>query len=202
MDAICEVYESQWTGSEALHAQIAAVEVLYQDYSHKLGDQVLIPLNTYTAQFPEMRVRKTFKMFFIASSSNDKKITPIFCFFCFVQKKIEKRNRKLIDYDSQRHSFQNVQASAAKRKDDIKITKGRDSLEEARRTYELLNSELHDELPALHDSRILFLVTNLQTLFASEQVFHNETSKVCFDYFNFNRQLSHFCVNILFKDLC
>ncbi|GAB0099168.1 myc box-dependent-interacting protein 1-like [Sergentomyia squamirostris] len=148
MDAICEVYENQWAGSEALHAQVGAIEVLWQDFSHKLGDQVLIPLNTYTAQFPEMK------------------------------KKIEKRNRKLIDYDSQRHSFQNLQANAAKRKDDVKITKGREQLEEARRTYELLNSELHDELPALHDSRILFLVTNLQTLFASEQVFHNETSKI------------------------
>lgn len=148
MDAICEVYEGQWSGSEALNAQSSAIEVLWQDFSHKLGDQVLIPLNTYTAQFPEMK------------------------------KKIEKRNRKLIDYDSQRHSFQGVQANAAKRKDDVKITKGREQLEEARRTYELLNSELHDELPALFDSRILFLVTNLQTLFASEQVFHNETSKV------------------------
>lgn len=51
-------------------------------------------------------------------------------------------------------------------------------MEEARRTYEILNTELHDELPALYDSRILFLVTNLQTLFATEQVFHNETAKV------------------------
>lgn len=58
------------------------------------------------------------------------------------------------------------------------MTKGREQLEEARRTYEVLNTELHDELPALYDSRILFLVTNLQTLFASEQVFHNETQKV------------------------
>lgn len=96
----------------------------------------------------------------------------------WLQKKIEKRNRKLIDYDGQRHSFQSLQASAAKRKDDVKVTKGREQLEEARRTYEILNTELHDELPALYDSRILFLVTNLQTLFASEQVFHNETQKV------------------------
>merc|ERR1712014_328848 len=51
-------------------------------------------------------------------------------------------------------------------------------MENAKRTYEVLNSELHDELPALHDSRILFLVTNMQTLFAAEDVFHSETSKV------------------------
>lgn len=43
-------------------------------------------------------------------------------FFQFtLQKKIEKRNRKLIDYDGQRHSFQNLQANASKRKDDVKV---------------------------------------------------------------------------------
>ncbi|KAH8299387.1 hypothetical protein KR044_000851, partial [Drosophila immigrans] len=148
MDAVCEVYEPQWSGYDALQAQTAASESLWLDFAHKLGDQVLIPLNTYTGQFPEMK------------------------------KKVEKRNRKLIDYDGQRHSFQNLQANANKRKDDVKLTKGREQLEEARRTYEILNTELHDELPALYDSRILFLVTNLQTLFATEQVFHNETAKV------------------------
>ncbi|XP_068143706.1 myc box-dependent-interacting protein 1 isoform X2 [Drosophila tropicalis] len=148
MEAVGEVYEPQWTGYDALQAQTAASESLWQDFAHKLGDQVLIPLNTYTGQFPEMK------------------------------KKVEKRNRKLIDYDGQRHSFQNLQANANKRKDDIKLTKGREQLEEARRTYEILNTELHDELPALYDSRILFLVTNLQTLFATEQVFHNETAKI------------------------
>lgn len=56
MDAISEVYEPQWTGYDALFAQISAAEALWQDFSHKLGDQVLIPLNTYTSQFPEMRV--------------------------------------------------------------------------------------------------------------------------------------------------
>lgn len=60
----------------------------------------------------------------------------------------------------------------------MKVTKGKELLDEAKRTYEQLNSELHDELPALYDSRVLFLVTNLQTLFAAEQVFHAESAKV------------------------
>lgn len=91
MEAISEVYESEWTGADALNAQMSAIDVLWQDFSHKLGDQVLIPLNTYTAQFPDMK------------------------------KKIEKRNRKLLDYDSQRHSFEGLQANSAKRKDDVKV---------------------------------------------------------------------------------
>uniref|UniRef100_A0A6M2DPP8 Putative amphiphysin n=1 Tax=Xenopsylla cheopis TaxID=163159 RepID=A0A6M2DPP8_XENCH len=152
MEAVSEVYESPWSGHDVLLHQTNALEMLWQDFSHKLGDQVLIPLNTYQAQFPEMR------------------------------KKVDKRGRKLVDYDSQRHSFQGLQANANKKRDDAKVnskvTRGRELLEEAKRTYEQLNSELHDELPALYDSRVLFLVTNLQTLFTSEQLFHQETAKV------------------------
>lgn len=55
-EAISDVYEMPWTGAETLHAQITSIESLWADFSHKLGDQVLIPLNTYTAQFPEMKV--------------------------------------------------------------------------------------------------------------------------------------------------
>ena len=54
----------------------------------------------------------------------------------------------------------------------------KEAMESAKRTYEILNSELHDELPALYDSRVLFLVTNMQTVFAAEEVFHTETAKV------------------------
>ncbi|CAH1955484.1 unnamed protein product [Acanthoscelides obtectus] len=95
-----------------------------------------------------------------------------------MRKKIDKRNRKLIDYDSQRHSFQALQANSSKRRDEVKLQRGREQLDEAKRTYEMLNSELHDELPALYDSRVLFLVTNLQSLFNSEGTFHTEASKV------------------------
>lgn len=38
----------------------------------------------------------------------------------YLQKKIEKRGRKLVDFDSQRHSFQSLQ-NASKKKDDIKV---------------------------------------------------------------------------------
>lgn len=38
--------------------------------------------------------------------------------------------------------------------------------------------ELHEELPSLYNSRIVFLVSAMSTLFASENIFHAETSKV------------------------
>ena len=95
---------------------------------------------------------------------------------CFSQKKIDKRGRKLIDYDAERHSVQTMQNNA--NRNEGKFVRAKESMENAKRTYELLNSELHDELPALYDSRILFLVTNMQTLFSAEEVFHSEMSKV------------------------
>lgn len=64
------------------------------------------------------------------------------------------------------------------KKDEIKIAKSRETMEEARRLYDVLNKELHDELPALFDSRIPFLIASLQTLFAAETVFHGENGKI------------------------
>merc|ERR1711992_68195 len=86
-----------------------------------------------------------------------------------MRKKIDKRGRKLIDFDKERHEVQSMQNNP--NRNEAKFIKAKENMETAKRTYEALNSELHDELPALHDSRILFLVTNMQTLFAAEEVF-------------------------------
>ena len=97
--------------------------------------------------------------------------------FIFWQNKIEKRGRKLLDYDGCRHNLETVQ-SASKRRDDIKVAKAKEQMEEARRLYEVLNKELHEELPALYNSRIPFLVQIFETLFNSEANFHREYEKV------------------------
>merc|ERR1711963_818233 len=146
METLSDIYEKEWVGQDMLYVQAQNNEMLWADLAHKLSDQVVIPLNTYQAQFPEMR------------------------------KKIDKRGRKLIDFDSERHAVQQMQNNP--NRNEAKFIKAKEQMENAKRTYEVLNSELHDELPALHDSRILFLVTNMQTLFAAEEVFHSETAKV------------------------
>merc|ERR1712126_72103 len=146
METLSDIYEKEWVGQDMLYVQAQNNEMLWADLAHKLSDQVVIPLNTYQAQFPEMR------------------------------KKIDKRGRKLIDFDAERHAVQQMQNNP--NRNEAKFVRAKESMENAKRTYEILNSELHDELPALHDSRILFLVTNMQTLFAAEEVFHSETAKV------------------------
>lgn len=64
MDSLNEMYESGWLGHELLYTQSQNVEMLWGDFSHKLADQVLIPINTYQAQFPEMRVSIFFALLF------------------------------------------------------------------------------------------------------------------------------------------
>ena len=81
-----------------------------------------------------------------------------------------------MDYDGQRHSFQTLQAS--KKREEVKVARAKEQLEEAKRTFAVFNAELNEEMPALYDSRVLFYLTNLQTLFSAEQVFHSELSKV------------------------
>lgn len=78
MEAISDVYESQWTGADALNAQTLQIDTLWQDFSHKLGDQVLIPLNTYTAQFPEMKVFNFAIIFFLISINLTNKMCVFF----------------------------------------------------------------------------------------------------------------------------
>ena len=47
METMGEVYESNWAGHDLLYVQAQNQEMLWADLSHKLSDQVLIPLNTY-----------------------------------------------------------------------------------------------------------------------------------------------------------
>ncbi|XP_077484448.1 amphiphysin isoform X3 [Amblyomma americanum] len=111
---------------------------------------------------------------------NDQVMIPLNSYinqFADVRGRIAKRGRKLVDYDKSRHSVESLRNSA-KKKDDYKLGKAREELEEAKQMYEVINNELHEELPALYDSRIPFLVSNLQTFFTAESTFHAENAKV------------------------
>ena len=57
MDTIYDMYEPEWSDRERLERQARELELLWADYCHKLSDQVFEPLNTYSSQFPEVRVR-------------------------------------------------------------------------------------------------------------------------------------------------
>lgn len=60
MDTLNEMYETQWVGHDHMCTDSNNLDMLWSDYTHKLADQVLIPLNTYQAQFAETRVSDIF----------------------------------------------------------------------------------------------------------------------------------------------
>ena len=71
-----------------------------------------------------------------------------------------------------------MQNNQNKKKDEIKLAKLRDEMEGARRLYDCLNKELLEEVPALYDSRIPFLISVLQTLFATQSAFYGQNSRI------------------------
>jgi len=108
-------------------------------------DKSSTALYSYQAQFPDMRA------------------------------KIDKRNRKLVDYDATRHTIEQLKSS--KKKDESKLMKAEEKNADAKRLYEHLNGELHDTLPALFDSRVVSYGAMLQSLFLAESTYHGELSK-------------------------
>uniref|UniRef100_A0A4W3GZT8 Bridging integrator 2-like n=1 Tax=Callorhinchus milii TaxID=7868 RepID=A0A4W3GZT8_CALMI len=86
-----DVYEPEWQGKEQLHEILENSDLLWADYGEKLSDQALRTMESYVSQFPEFK------------------------------KRIAKRGRKLVDYDSSRHHLEALQN--AKKKDETKITK-------------------------------------------------------------------------------
>uniref|UniRef100_A0AAR2LCD9 Myc box-dependent-interacting protein 1 n=1 Tax=Pygocentrus nattereri TaxID=42514 RepID=A0AAR2LCD9_PYGNA len=83
-DCLAEMYEPDWFGKEEMDALAEDTDVLWGDFYQKLVDSALISMDTYMAQFPEIKAR------------------------------IAKRERKLVDFDSARHHFASIQKSKKK----------------------------------------------------------------------------------------
>jgi len=108
----------------------------------------------------------------------DKSSTALYSYqaqFPDMRGKIDKRNRKLVDYDATRHTIETLKTS--KKRDDQKLVKAEEKNADAKRLYEHLNTELHDLLPALFDSRIVSYGSMLQSLFSAEASYHGDLSK-------------------------
>uniref|UniRef100_A0A8B9LTX0 Bridging integrator 1a n=1 Tax=Astyanax mexicanus TaxID=7994 RepID=A0A8B9LTX0_ASTMX len=107
----------------------------------------LISMDTYLGQFPDIRAR------------------------------IAKRDRKLVDFDSARHTFAAVN-KGKKKEGGIKITKAEEELERAQKVFEDINVDLQEELPSLWNSRVGFYVNTFQSVSGLEEKFHREIGKL------------------------
>ncbi|PWA15954.1 hypothetical protein CCH79_00020056 [Gambusia affinis] len=175
-DCLADMYEPDWFGKEELDAQVEDTDTLWMEYHQNLTDKSLLGLDTYLAQFPEIKAR------------------------------LAKRDRKLVDFDSARHHFASLQKGKKKdeakiakpaallemaapswaqglisahqvAQTNLSYNQAEEELGRAQRIFEELNVELQDELPVLWDSRVGVYVDTFHSLAGHEEKFHREMSK-------------------------
>ncbi|XP_042260430.1 myc box-dependent-interacting protein 1b isoform X5 [Thunnus maccoyii] len=83
-DCLADMYEPEWFGKEEIDALAEDTDTLWLDYHQNLTDKSLTCMDTYLAQFPEIKAR------------------------------IAKRERKMVDFDSARHHFASLQKGKKK----------------------------------------------------------------------------------------
>ncbi|KAK7492710.1 hypothetical protein BaRGS_00016015 [Batillaria attramentaria] len=107
--------------------------------------------------------------------------------FPALRARIAKRGRKMVDFDNSRHNLEVLQA--AKKKDEAKIAKAQEDLNESKRIYEELHNEMCTELPDFYNSRVTFYADLFQKLFSCERTLHSETSRI-------SETLNQICQNL------
>ncbi|XP_002736694.1 myc box-dependent-interacting protein 1-like [Saccoglossus kowalevskii] len=83
-ETLRDVYEEDWEGYNQLNDLAETCELLWDDYQHRLSEQVHKPISIYQSQFQDMKG------------------------------KVSKRGRKLVDYDSARHAVNACQSTKKK----------------------------------------------------------------------------------------
>ncbi|XP_042260427.1 myc box-dependent-interacting protein 1b isoform X2 [Thunnus maccoyii] len=176
-DCLADMYEPEWFGKEEIDALAEDTDTLWLDYHQNLTDKSLTCMDTYLAQFPEIKAR------------------------------IAKRERKMVDFDSARHHFASLQKGKKKdeakiakptallekaapswaqglisahqvAQTNLSYNQAEEELGRAQKIFEEMNVELQDELPSLWDSRVGVYVNTFQGMAGHQEKFHREMSKL------------------------
>lgn len=147
-DTIRDSYEAEWPEREQLTAIIDNLEIQSNEMEKALCEDLPQAVSTYVSQFTDLK------------------------------KKVDKRGRKLVDYDHAKHNYSSTKASSKKGETDPKVARAYTELQQAESLYKEINNELLEVLPATYDSRITFYVDTLQTLFNSQSIHQAECSKL------------------------
>ncbi|XP_074520552.1 myc box-dependent-interacting protein 1b isoform X3 [Halichoeres trimaculatus] len=83
-DCLADMYEPEWFGKEEMDTLAEDTDTLWLDYHQSLTEKSMATLDTYLAQFPDIKAR------------------------------IAKRDRKMVDFDSARHHFASLQKGKKK----------------------------------------------------------------------------------------
>ncbi|XP_067230561.1 myc box-dependent-interacting protein 1b isoform X6 [Chanodichthys erythropterus] len=176
-DCLAEMYDPEWFGKEEVDSIAEDTDLLWQDFHQKLVDSTLISMDTYLAQFPDIKAR------------------------------IAKRDRKLVDFDSARHHFASIQKGKKKdeakiakpltlvekaapgwaqgiitahqiAQTNLSRNQAEEELGRAQKVFEEINYELQEELPTLWDSRVGVYVNTFQNVSGLEEKFHRDMGKL------------------------
>ncbi|XP_034035259.1 myc box-dependent-interacting protein 1b isoform X4 [Thalassophryne amazonica] len=176
-DCLADIYDPEWFGKGEVDSLAEDTDTLWLDYHQNITDKSLTCVNSYLAQFPDIKAR------------------------------IAKRDRKLVDFDSARHHFSSLQKGKKKdeakiakpaallemaapswaqglisahqvAQTNLSYNQAEEELGRAQKVFEELNVELQDELPALWDSRVGVYVNTFQSLAGQQEKFHREVGKL------------------------
>ncbi|CEF65715.1 Amphiphysin [Strongyloides ratti] len=145
--SIKDMYEEEWPNSNHFIAALQGVCCAEEEYERKFNEEILKSVYDYKTQFSD------------------------------IQKKIEKRGRKLVDFDAATREYENIKHGGKKSDDDPKVLKAKEEMMAAEEKYNKINNELNGLLPVLFDSRITFFVDTFQTLFDTQATKDGEASK-------------------------
>ncbi|KAG7463779.1 hypothetical protein MATL_G00180220 [Megalops atlanticus] len=176
-DCLADMYEPEWYGKEEVDSIAEDTDLLWIDFHQKLVDHAMISMDTYLAQFPDIKAR------------------------------IAKRDRKLVDYDSARHHFASLQKGKKKdevkmaksvallekaapvwaqgiisahhvAQTNLSRCQAEEELGRAQKVFEEMNVDLQEELPSLWNSRVGFYVNTFQSVAGLSEKFHREMGKL------------------------
>ncbi|KAF8358471.1 amph-1, partial [Pristionchus pacificus] len=147
-ESVRQAYETEWPDREHVVALSNTLDIQADELEKKVNDELMGSVTAYVGQFTDLK------------------------------KKVDKRGRKLVDYDHAKNNFNSLKASSKKGDADPKVTKAFTELTQAEQLYKEMNKELLEVLPATYDSRITFLVDTLQTLFNSRSTHQTECAKL------------------------
>ncbi|XP_057193562.1 myc box-dependent-interacting protein 1b isoform X2 [Triplophysa rosa] len=176
-DCLADIYDPEWFGKEEVDSLVEDTDILWQDFHQKLADNAVISMDTYLAQFPDIKAR------------------------------MAKRERKLVDFDSARHHFASIQKAKKKdeakiakplalvekaapvwaqgiitahqiAQTNLSRNQAEEDLGRAQKVFEEINYELQEELPTLWNSRVGLYVNTFQSVAGLEEKFHRDMSKL------------------------
>nr|XP_055070119.1 myc box-dependent-interacting protein 1b isoform X1 [Misgurnus anguillicaudatus] len=176
-DCLADIYDPEWFGKEEVNSLVENTDHLWQEFHQELLDNAVVTMDTYLAQFPDIKAR------------------------------IAKRERKLVDFDSARHHFASIQKAKKKdeakiakplalvekaapgwaqgiitahqiAQTNLSRNQAEEELGRAQKVFEEINYELQEELPTLWNSRVGLYVNTFQSVAGLEEKFHTDMGKL------------------------